>query len=150
MIICDSREKKNAHILRYFERNGIDYIIKKMDVADYQIEGRDKLVIDRKQNLDELATNLTNPQDKGRFWREVRRAYRSGIKIIVLCEHGKSIRSIPDVVNWNSKYSPVTGRILQERIYQCHISYGVEFLFCDKSETAAKIIELLGGASDDK
>ena len=150
MVICDSREKKNAHILRYFERNGIDYTIRKMDVADYQTEDRDKLVIDRKQNLDELATNLTNPQDKGRFWREVRRAYRSGIKMIVLCEHGKGIRSIPDVVNWNSKYSPVTGRILQEKIYQCHISYGVEFLFCDKSETAAKIIALVGSASYDK
>ena len=150
MIICDSREKKNAHILQYFDRNGIAYKVRKMDVADYQTEGIDKLVIDRKQNLDELATNLTNPQDKGRFWREVRRAYRSGIKMIVLCEHGKGIRSIPDVVNWNSKYSPVTGRILQEKIYQCHISYGVEFLFCDKSETAAKIIELLGSASDDK
>ena len=150
MIICDSREKKNAHILRYFDRNGIDYIIRKMDVADYQIEGKDKLVIDRKQNLDELATNLTNPQDKGRFWREVRRAHASGIKIIVLCEHGKGIKAIPDVVNWDSKYSPVTGRILQEKIYQCHISYGVEFLFCDKSETAAKIIELLGGGFDDK
>lgn len=150
MIICDSREKKNAHILRYFDRNGIDYIIRKMDVADYQIEGKDKLVIDRKQNLDELATNLTNPQDKGRFWREVRRAHASRIKMIVLCEHGKGIKSIPDVVNWDSKYSPVTGRILQEKIYQCHISYGVEFLFCEKSETAEKIIELLGGGFDDK
>lgn len=143
MIICDSREKKNAHILRYFDRNGIDYKIKKMDVADYQIEGRDKLVIDRKQNLDELASNLTNPKDKGRFWREVRRAHASGIKMIVLCEHGKGVKSIPDVVGWNSKYSPVNGRILQEKIYQCHISYGVEFLFCRKSETAAKIIGLL-------
>ncbi|UKI16723.1 MAG: ERCC4 domain-containing protein [Ruminococcus sp.] len=95
MIICDSREKKNAHILQYFDRNGIAYKVRKMDVADYQTEGRDTLVIDRKQNLDELATNLTNPQDKGRFWREVRRAYSSGIKMIVLCEHGKGIKSIP-------------------------------------------------------
>ena len=63
--------------------------------------------------------------------------------MIVLCEHGKGVKSIPDVVGWNSKYSPVNGRILQEKIYQCHISYGVEFLFCRKSETAAKIIELL-------
>ena len=143
MIIVDSREKKNAHILRYFDDHGIKYVIRKMDVADYQTEGRDKLVIDRKQNLDELATNLTNPKDKGRFWREVRRAHASGIKMIVLCEHGKGVKSIPDVVGWNSKYSPVNGRILQEKIYQCHISYGVEFLFCRKSETAKKIIELL-------
>ena len=143
LIIVDSREKKNSHILRYFDEHGIKYVIRKMDVADYQTEGRDKLVIDRKQNLDELATNLTNPKDKGRFWREVRRAHASGIKMIVLCEHGKGVKSIPDVVGWNSKYSPVNGRILQEKIYQCHISYGVEFLFCRKSETAAKIIELL-------
>ena len=143
LIIVDSREKKNAHILRYFDDHGIKYVIRKMDVADYQTEGRDNLVIDRKQNLDELATNLTNPKDKGRFWREVRRAHASGIKMIVLCEHGKGVKSIPDVVGWNSKYSPVNGRILQEKIYQCHISYGVEFLFCRKSETAAKIIELL-------
>ena len=143
LIIVDSREKKNAHILRYFDKHGIEYVIRKMDVADYQTEGRDNLVIDRKQNLDELATNLTNPKDKGRFWREVRRAHASDIKMIVLCEHGKGVKSIPDVVNWSSKYSPVTGRILQEKIYQCHISYGVEFLFCRKSETAAKIIELL-------
>ena len=143
LIIVDSREKKNSHILRYFDEHGIEYVIRKMDVTDYQTEGRDKLVIDRKQNLDELATNLTNPKDKGRFWREVRRAHASGIKMIVLCEHGKGVKSIPDVVGWNSKYSPVNGRILQEKIYQCHISYGVEFLFCRKSETAAKIIELL-------
>ena len=67
LIIVDSREKKNAHILHYFDEHGIEYVIRKMDVADYQIEGMDKFVIDRKQNLDELATNLTNPKDKGRF-----------------------------------------------------------------------------------
>ena len=127
-------------------RKGIKLYMKEPVVVEDQsitTAGKQKLVIDRKQNLDELASNLTNPKDKGRFWREVRRAHASDIKMIVLCEHGKGVKSIPDVVNWSSKYSPVTGRILQEKIYQCHISYGVEFLFCRKSETAAKIIELL-------
>ena len=143
MIVVDSREKKNQHILDYFTTYNIPYVIKKIDIADYMVDGIGNNVVDRKQNLDELATNLTNPMDKGRFWREVRRAHASGIKMIVLCEHGKGVKSIPDVVGWSSKYSPVNGRILQEKIYQCHISYGVEFLFCRKSETAAKIIELL-------
>lgn len=148
MIICDSREKKNAHILRYFDRNGIDYIIRKIDVADYQIEGKDKLAIDRKQNLDELATNLTNPQDKGRFWREVRRAHASGIKIIVLCEHGKDIRCIPDVAAWHSRFSAISGRILMDRMISCEMAYGVKFLFCGKDETGKKILDILGGNID--
>lgn len=146
MIIVDSREKKNNHILKYFIEHDIDYVVKKMDVADYQIEGNDNLVIDRKQNLDELSRNLTNRSDHARFWKEVRRAKERGIKMIVLCEHGGQIKDIKSVANWNSKYSPVSGRHLMEEIYRVHIAYGVEFLFCDKRTTGRKIIELLGGA----
>lgn len=146
MVIVDSREKKNSHILKYFIKHDIDFVIQKMDVADYQIEGKDSLVIDRKQNLDELSRNLTNRSDHARFWKEVRRAKERGIKMIVLCEHGGQIKDIKSVANWNSKYSPVSGRHLMEEIYRVHIAYGVEFLFCDKRTTGRKIIELLGGA----
>lgn len=142
-IICDSREKKNEHIKKYFDKNNIDYIVQKMDVADYQILENDKLVIDRKQNLDELAKNLMNKKDHSRFWKEVRRAKNNGIKLIVLCEHGKDITNIESVSKWNSKYSGVTGRALLEEIYRVHIAYGVEFIFCTKRQVAKKIVELL-------
>jgi ERCC4-type nuclease len=142
-IICDSREQKNAHILAYFGRQGIPYKVRKMDVADYQIEGDDSIVIDRKQNLDELCRNLTNKSDRSRFWKEIRRAHDKKIRMIVLCEHGCGIRCIEDVKNWSSRYSPVSGRVLMEKIYQCHIAYQVEFLFCDNTETAEMIIKLL-------
>ena len=66
--------------------------------------------------------------------------------MIVLCEHGGQIKDIKSVSNWNSKYSPVSGRHLMEEIYRVHIAYDVEFLFCDKRTTGRKIIELLGGA----
>lgn len=145
MVIVDTREKKNLHILKYFIYHDIDYKPQKMDVADYQIEGKDELVIDRKQNLDELAKNLMNRSDHARFWKEVRRAKEQGIKMIVLCEHGGQIKEIKNVAEWHSKYSPVSGRALMEEIYRVHIAYGVEFLFCDKRSTGRKIIELLGG-----
>lgn len=145
MVIVDTREKKNAHILRYFERRGIEYRLQKMDVADYQIEGADELVIDRKQNLDELARNLMNRNDHARFWKEVRRAKERNIKMFVLCEHGGQIRNISDVAEWHSKYSQVSGRALMEEIYRVHIAYDVEFLFCDKRSTGKRIIELLEG-----
>ena len=146
MIVVDSREKKNSHILKYFIKHDIDYVIQKMDVADYQIQGKENLVIDRKQNLDELARNLTNRSDHARFWKEVRRAKERNIKMIVLCEHGGQIKDIKSVASWNSKYSPVSGRHLMEEIYRVHIAYGVDFLFCDKRSTGRKIIELLGGS----
>lgn len=142
-IICDSREQKNGHILAYFKRRGIPFTVRKMDVADYQLEGVDNIVIDRKQNLDELSKNLTNRSDSSRFWREIRRAHNKKIKLIILVEHGENIRCIEDVKNWSSRFSGVDGRDLMQQIYRCHISYGVEFLFCNKSETAAKIIEIL-------
>lgn len=104
MVIVDSREKKNSHILKYFITHDIDYIVQKMDVADYQIQGKDNLVIDKKQNLDELARNLTNRSDHARFWKEVRRAKARGIKLIILCEHGGQIKDIKSVANWKSKY----------------------------------------------
>lgn len=142
-IICDSREKKNQHILKFFEEKGINYKIQKMNVADYQIEGDNGIVIDRKQNLEEVATNLMNRNDKSRFWREVRRANKDGMKMIVLCEHSRNIKSIQDVISWHSKFSPVSGRCLMNEIYRVHISYGIEFIFCDKRNTGRMIVNLL-------
>lgn len=111
-----------------------------------------KLVVDRKRNLHELLTNLCTG-DKSRFWREVRESRRLGIKMVVLCEHGGQYHSIADVANWSGKELArkdgatfhISGRDLMEQIYRCHISYGVEFLFCDKRQTGKRIIELLGG-----
>ena len=105
-----------------------------------------KISVDTKQDLEELSKNLMNRSDHSRFWKEVRKAKEHGIKLIILCEHGGQIKSIPDVAKWHSKYSPVSGRALMEEIYRVHISYGVDFVFCDKRRTGKEIIELLGGA----
>lgn len=142
MYIFDSREKKNEHIKSYFDRNLIPHKTEKLEVGDYMVEGG-CVSIDRKRNLNELATNLMNREDHARFWREVRRAKEQGIKLIVLCEHGGKIKSIEDVAKWKSKYTAVSGRALMEEIYKCHISYGVDFFFCDKRSTGRRIVEIL-------
>lgn len=145
MIICDTREKKNDHILDYFNRHGIQYGIDSMKTGDYMDSDKPELVIDRKQNLDELRQNLCS-RDKNRFWREVRRAKDEGRKLVILCEHGDGIKALPDVRHWISEQNTkVTGRQLYNEAFRCHIGYGVEFLFCEKSETAKRIIEILGG-----
>lgn len=142
MIICDSREKANGHVINYFERCGIPFIIQKLDTGDYMASDKMDVSVDRKKNLDELLANLCS-KDSSRFWREIRRAKEHKIKLIILCEHGGKYKSIKDVSAFESKYSKVTGKQLQDKMYRCHIAYGVEFLFCDKRNTGSKIIELL-------
>jgi ERCC4-type nuclease len=141
--IFDTREKRNDHIKAYFDKHGIEYEIRKLDVGDYQIEGRPQISVDRKRNLQELSKNLMNAKDHSRFWKEVRRARDQKIKLFVLVEHGGQIKSIEDVAKWTDKYSGVSGRTLMEAIYRLHIGWNVEILFCSKQQTGKKIIEIL-------
>lgn len=149
MIICDTREKKNAHILQYFDQHGIEYAIRKLDTGDYMSTSRDRLTIDRKQDLSEICGNLCSP-DKSRFWREVRRAKEERIKMIVLIEQGGAFKTLKDVPQWRGKYTRVTGYQLYNEMCRCSIAYGVEFLFCDKRSTGRRIAELLGEADGEK
>ena len=153
-IIVDSREKEHVigGILAEFDRQKVVYTVSKLPVADYMSLDNARLLIDRKHNLYELGTNLCT-NDRTRFWKEVREAKRLGVKIIVLCEHGGAYHTIQDVGSWpgydiqdkNGRGFHISGRDLMEKMYKVHISYGVEFLFCDKRQTGKRIIELLGG-----
>ena len=149
MVIVDSREHRHAivRIIDYFDRNKIPHITSKLIVGDYQRHDNPLVVVDRKQNLSELCTNLGT--DKRRFMDEIRLAKELGVKLTILCEHGGAIHELKDVAGWNNpmleKYpNAITGRDLMERMYRVHIAYGVDFLFCDKRSTGRRIAEILG------
>ena len=142
MIICDTREKKNEHILKYFDKHKVDFSIGTVDTADYMLEEKPNVRIERKATLSELAHNLLS-KDKGRSYREIRRARESGIKIYVICENGKGIKSIEDVAKWENPYGKVSGKSLREAIYSCSIGYGIEFIFCNRRQTGKLIYEIL-------
>lgn len=147
MLICDSREhwthqgSRDKHIKSYLERNGIQYEVRALDVGDYMLEGG-RISVDRKQNLDELAKNLTNKSDHARFMREVRRAYAARITLIVLVEQ-RGINGTQDVLKWRSKHSGVTGSAVVREMFRLQMAYGVKFLFCDKLSTGRMIMEIL-------
>ena len=140
-VIIDSREKKCDHIKAWFEKNGIEYEIRKLDEGDYQIEGQPKITVDRKKDMQEMYNCVVN--DKSRFYKEVRRCHQKGVKLYVLIEHGGQIKSLADVPKWKPKYGTISSREISERLYRLHISYGVEVLFCDKRSTARRILEIL-------
>jgi len=76
VVISDTREQKNQHILQYFDENKIPYIVGKLNSADYTMYlpnyphlNLDKqFLVERKGSLDELAGNFTKGRD--RFIRE--------------------------------------------------------------------------------
>lgn len=144
MIQIDTREKPQAiaGIKAFFDKHNIEYIDRKMDIADYCVVGNENLVIDRKRNLQEVAQNLCS-DDRGRFWREVRLAYRNHVRMIVLVEQS-GINDLRDVKNWQSKYQRLSGARLQEEMYRIALAYGVEWQFCHKNSTGKRICELLG------
>lgn len=152
MIVADSREKKWEHIERYFVKHSIEYDQRKLDVGDYMLEGYPGLVIDRKQHLGELLTNLCS-QDNSRFWRELRRASQQKTKIIFLVEQDsvtvngqkKTLTNIGDVARsgWQSQYSKATCSMLADKMFKASMAYGVEWQFCNKRKTGETICRLL-------
>ena len=167
-IIIDTREKPKAieKIISEFDLQGVKYVRSKLFCGDYQSLDNARLVIDRKQDLQELCGNVC--QQHERFKNELIRAIEQGIKIVILCEHGKDIGSMDDVLFWQNprrtmvRWKTVNGKKVKEvvsakavngnQLYKslCTIRdrYNVDFVFCNKNETGKKIIEILGGAYD--
>ena len=148
-IQVDTREKARAieGIIKEFDKQGVTHFSSKLYVGDYVNLENSFLVVDRKQNLLEVCSNVC--QQHKRFVNEIKRAKATGIKIIFLVEHGKNIKSLEDVKNWVNprlKESPlaVSGERLYKILSTLERTYGVEFRFCDKRNTGKKIIEILG------
>ena len=94
IIQIDSREKARAikKILAEFDRQDIKHPISKLLVGDYM------------------------NSDHERFRREMLLAQQNEIQLIFLCEHGKGIKSMADVMfwenprRWKRRKNPDTGR----------------------------------------
>lgn len=148
-IQIDTREKQRAvkQIISHFDRCGIKHYPSKLYVGDYMNLDNPRVIIDRKQNLSEIYTNVC--QGHKRFCAELKRAQDMGIKIIILCEHGFGIKSLDDVKNWYNPRLDKTpyawdGERLFKVLSTIKEKYGIDYVFCEKRETGAKIVEILG------
>lgn len=173
-IWIDTREKERAitKIVQSFDMAGVKHFSSGLYVGDYMSLDNARLVIDRKQNLAEICSNVSTvpKKDKNgrikrrkdgrtdcelfRFTDELQRAKDHGIKLIVLIEHGGSIHTLQDVAKWVNprlKESPLamSGERLYKSLIQLSKTYGVEFEFCSKAQTGKRIIELLTEGSED-
>lgn len=148
-IIIDSREKRRviAPIIEYFDTHGIVWVSNALPVGDYMSFDNARKVIDRKRNLQELATNCSEPDIK-RFRAELERAKKLGVQLVILCEHGGKIKRLEDVIEWVNpvcKKHPIamSGERLYKVLYALRSTYGIEIYFCDKRRTGAEIVRIL-------
>jgi ERCC4-type nuclease len=152
-IITDTRENRNQRILEAFCLKGIDFKVKKLEFGDYSIEGyEDKICIERKQNLTELAGNFTN--GRARFEAEFIRAMEAGAKMYLLIEDEKSrdkmalrqamdTQKVEDKIKfaktWRSQFS---GNSMVASIVSWMKKYNFDIIFCSKGKSGEKIIEI--------
>lgn len=164
-IQIDSREKARAirKIIKTFDENGVKHFSSKLLVGDYMSLDNPRLIIDRKQNLHELCTNVC--QQHERFRKELLRAMEAGIQLVILVEHGPDIQSLEDVYFWRNprkhevRFRTVNGKrekyvvsakaVDGDQLYKslCTIRdrYNVRFEFCSKKDTGREIIRILDG-----
>ena len=164
-IQVDTREHKSEweRIQKQFDKLDVQYFRSKLYVGDYQSLDNPRLVVDRKKNLQELVGNVT--QQHERFRKELIRASKAGIQIVILVEHGRGIESLEDVWFWKNprkhevRYRTVNGKRERyvvsakatdgEQLYKSlnmmRERYGVKFVFCEKKDTGKEIIRILSG-----
>ena len=162
-IQIDSREKARAitKIIKTFNENGVNHFTSKLLVGDYMSLDNPRLIIDRKQNLQELCGNVC--QQHERFKRELIKAMNANIQLIILIEHGPDVMAIEDVYFWKNprkhevrwrmvngkreKYVVSAKAVDGDQLYKslCTIRdrYNVRFEFCEKKDTGKRIMELL-------
>ena len=162
-IQIDTREKQRAirKIVKTFDDHGVKHFSSKLLVGDYMSLDNPRLIIDRKQSLQELCGNVC--QQHERFKAELIRAREADIQLIILCEHGPDIKSVGDVYFWENPrkhkaiWRTVNGKrvktvISDKAVDGCQLykslctirdKYGVRFEFCTKEETGRRIVELL-------
>ena len=149
-IQIDSREKPKAiqKILTEFDRQGVKHFISKLSCGDYCSLDNARFCIDRKQNLNELVSNVR--QQHQRFINELKRAQEYGIRLVFLVEHGGGIETLEGVRSWVNprlRTSPlaVSGERLYKILSTIEKRYDTKFYFCTKARTGKRIIELLRG-----
>lgn len=154
MIIIDTREQANTHILRYLDKNGIEHCDNVLDFGDY-LNTENGVVVERKKNFTELAGNCG--KGHARFKRELERMDDAGGKMFVLVEQEGGFDALATWENPRGKVKqrtlkkggvkpvqPMSGAQIAAICKRWEERHNVEFVFCSKRESPQKLCTLLG------
>lgn len=150
IILTDTRQQKESHIIKEFDKRKIMHIRTTLESADYMAIRYDNgfykdysILIDTKKDLEEISSNLCNSQNHERIKREIQRAKDLGCKDFIFLIANNKIKTLDDLKQWRSKRTKVTGEILTKVMKTMKERYGVRFIICSKKDMGKKIIKLL-------
>ena len=151
LLLIDTREKPKAieGILGTFYAHEITYSRTTLLFGDYMDYNNPGLVIDRKQNIAELAKNCTS--ERIRFRAELERAKAAGAKLIILVEQNRfkdrgewiHVEDISDLMLWSNPHTTIRGEKIFRVLSSWCSKYDLEVRFCDKRSTGKQILEIL-------
>lgn len=153
LLLVDTREKPKAtkNILKTFDEAGIRYERTKLLFGDYMDYNRPYIVVDRKQNIAELAKNCTVEAE--RFKKELERAQRANSRLVILVEQNRykdrdewrHVENIADLMLWSNPHTTIRGEKVFRVLSAWMNKYDIEVRFCDKRVTGRKILEIIYG-----
>ena len=152
IILTDTRQQKENHIIKEFDKQGILHIQTKLDSADYMAIRYDdekgfykdySILIDTKKDLLELCGNMCHSTEHQRLVREVELGHSLGAKEFIFLIGENNIKSIDDIKKWNNEHTKVKGETLYKTISTFKKHHNCRFIICDKIDLGRMIIELL-------
>ena len=158
-IQVDTREKQRAiqNILKTFEQYDINYIQSKMYVGDYCLLENPLCIIDRKQNIAEIAHNATTGH--GRMKRELKRLDDMNGQMTFLIEQKtytdpngtkRTLNSLEDIMYWENPHGCVDGIQVYKILDAWQHKHNISYRFCDKRTTGKVILEILNRGMETK
>ena len=158
VILTDTRQQKEEHIIKEFDKQGILHIQTKLDSADYMALRYDEekgfykdysILVDTKKDLLEICGNLAHTSEHARLVREVDLGHSLGATEFIFLIGEKGINSVEDIKNWSNKHTKVSGATLYKIMSTFKEHHNCRFIICDKKDLGKKIIELLNGGKNE-
>ena len=152
IILTDTRQQKEKHIIKEFDKQNILHIQTKLDSADYMTIRYNKekgfykdysILIDTKKDLLELCGNLCHSTEHQRILKEIELGKQLGAKEFIFLIGENKIKTAEDIANWSSPYTKVKGATLLKIMNTMKDKYNIKFIICEKKKMGAMIINLL-------
>lgn len=136
VILVDTREQVNQHILTRLDELNISYRLQKLNYGDYSFEWKgidysNKIVVERKATFSEIIGNFTKGRE--RFKREFERS--KGCKVILVIE--EPIEQL-DKHLYRSRMSP---KEVKSFLYTWCNKFQLTLKFTNKSNSADTILQ---------
>lgn len=150
LILADTRQQKDNHITKHFDKEKISWIRSSLESADYMAVRYDNgfikdytTLIDTKKDMLELCGNLCNTKEHSRVVREIELGQSLGCTNFIFLIADSNIKTPDDIKLWSNPNTKVKGEILLKIMTTFKKHHNCRFIIVPKREIGQKIVELL-------